>query len=61
METLSYQNTSLTLDVYQTDDLRKWHTLGLDIFNENLQNYYNISGNEACRYIPHYAYHDDVI
>ena len=24
METLSYQNTSLTLDVYQTDDLRKW-------------------------------------
>jgi hypothetical protein len=24
METITYQNSTLTLDVYQTDDLRKW-------------------------------------
>ena len=47
--------------VDMTDDLRKWQRLGLDTFNENLQNFYNVSGNEECRYISHYGYHDDVI
>ncbi len=44
-----------------TDILKEWHTLGLDVFNERLQNYYNESGNEPCRYIPHYFYHDDTV
>ena len=46
--------------VDMTDELVKWQKLGLDIFNENLQNYYNASGTEECRFIPHYFYRDDV-
>jgi acyl-CoA synthetase (AMP-forming)/AMP-acid ligase II/acyl carrier protein len=45
--------------VDMTDDLRSWHALGLDVFNEKLQNYYNEVWNEECRFVPHYFYHDD--
>jgi acyl-CoA synthetase (AMP-forming)/AMP-acid ligase II/acyl carrier protein len=43
-----------------TDELRTWSAEWLDIFNQKLQDYYNTWGNEECRFIPHYAYHDDV-
>jgi acyl-CoA synthetase (AMP-forming)/AMP-acid ligase II/1-acyl-sn-glycerol-3-phosphate acyltransferase/acyl carrier protein len=46
--------------VDMTDRLLEWHTLGLDTFNQNLQDFYNEWGNEICRFIPHYFYHNDV-
>ncbi len=45
--------------VDMTEELKKWHTLWLDGFNEKLQNYYNEWWDEECRFIPHYFYHDD--
>ena len=42
-----------------TSKLKEWHTLGLDTFNQKLQDYYNEAGNEECRFIPHYFYYDD--
>lgn len=42
-----------------TAELKKWHSLWLDIFNQKLQDYYNEAGNEPCRFIPHYFYYDD--
>ncbi|GAB0174954.1 MAG: hypothetical protein HHAS10_08330 [Candidatus Altimarinota bacterium] len=44
-----------------TEQLRMWKKEGLDAFNQNLQDYYNHSGNEECRFIKHYFYHNDVL
>ena len=46
--------------VDMTDTLRSWQSEWLDIFNQKLQDYYNEWGNEACRFIPHYFYHNDI-
>lgn len=43
-----------------TDELRGWQKLWLDSFNKKLEEFYNASGDEACRFIPHYFYYDDV-
>jgi len=45
--------------VDMTEDIKKWAQFWLDVFNQNLQDYYNAWWNEHCRYIPHYAYYND--
>lgn len=47
--------------VDMTDMLKEWHALGLDIFNQKLEEYYNEWGNEVCRFIPHYFYYNDTV
>lgn len=44
-----------------TKMLKKWQKEWLDSFNKHLEEYYNEWGHEACRFIPHYFYHNDVI
>jgi hypothetical protein len=46
--------------VDMTEDVRYWATLGIDAFNQHLEEFYNAPGNESCQYIPHYFYFDDV-
>jgi acyl-CoA synthetase (AMP-forming)/AMP-acid ligase II/acyl carrier protein len=46
--------------VDMTEDLIQWHSLWIDVFNQKLQDFYNASWNEECRFIPHYFYHNDV-
>lgn len=44
-----------------TEKLRNWQKEWLDVFNQNLQDYYNHTGNEECRFIRHYFYRNDVL
>jgi long-chain-fatty-acid--[acyl-carrier-protein] ligase len=46
--------------VDMTERLKAWHAEGLDAFNRNLEDFYNEGGEEPCRFVRHYAYHDDV-
>lgn len=45
--------------VDMTGMLRKWHSEWIDIFNKNLEDFYNEPWAEECRFIRHYFYHDD--
>jgi hypothetical protein len=46
--------------VDMTEKLKAWHAEGLKEFNQQLEDFYNEGGQEACRFVPHYAYYDDV-
>lgn len=44
-----------------TTDLHLWHKQWIDIFNKNLENFYNQLWTEECHFIKHYFYYNDIL
>ncbi len=54
------REVSITIED-MTEEVKKWHKQGMDSFNTELEDYYNMWWEEPCRFISHYFFRDDTV